>query len=179
MNLYNELEQPIDKELQKLIDEYYENYLYFGWRILYSLDRILKLILILSSFYADANDPSNKSKIIVASLSALMFKGVDILKERYPRILKFIFPFCNFAVGFSLTMENAVLEEFRIYELWIVYYLMAFLISLIYCLHWKLIVIPFLFCQIFYGVMMYITFDKVNIFAYAMILFAFIVYPIV
>lgn len=33
--LYKELEKPIDQELQIMIDEYYDEYLKYGWEILF------------------------------------------------------------------------------------------------------------------------------------------------
>jgi len=69
------------------------------------------------------------------------------------------------------------LEKFRLYEVWIAYWSFSFLFSLIYCYHWKIIVIPFLFVQAFFGLMIFIMFKEVDLFIYTMILFSMIVYP--
>jgi len=99
VTLYKELETPIDQDLQRLIDQYYGNYISFWWRILYSLHRVFIWILVVGLIFADPEDPTLESKSGLLVVFIIGFKLVDISKDKYPSILLYVFPICNLGMG--------------------------------------------------------------------------------
>ena len=63
ISLYKEIGQPADKDLQNLIDEHYNKYLLFGWKIIYSLDALLRTIAALLVFFTDEASDLSRAKI--------------------------------------------------------------------------------------------------------------------
>ena len=63
ISLYKEIGQPVDKDLQSLIDEYYNKYLLFGWKIIYSLDALLRTIAAVLVLFTEETNALFKTKI--------------------------------------------------------------------------------------------------------------------
>jgi len=55
LSLYKEIEQPINEDLQKFIDQYYDSYVYFGWKIFFSLDTVFRTLSIFWIFLTDCD----------------------------------------------------------------------------------------------------------------------------
>ena len=63
--------------------------------------------------------------------------------------------------------------------MWLIFYAFCFLISVVYCLQWKLVSISFVTVQMFYLIVMYFSYDEVNPFLFGMVIFMSVVFPAV
>ena len=77
------MEQPVEEDLQKLIDEYYEKYLIFGWKIVYSLDALLRTIAAVVLIISGYNDPSVYTKLFMIFFAFLMLNAINLLVRSF------------------------------------------------------------------------------------------------
>jgi PAS domain-containing protein len=127
-------------------------------------------------YLSETEDPMRKSKAVCTILYIILFTFLDIYKNKHPKILKIIFPAVNLVVGIGMALENVALPEFRMYESWILYYMLAHLICFIFSPNWKQTVGTFAFVKIFFMVIVSIKFDNVGLVTYGMISISIMLY---
>lgn len=78
----------------------------------------------------DDNDLRSTLKII-APCVLISLNIADIIIKKTPILLKHTFLAYIIGFGLIITHENLMFETFRIYEMWLMYYFVCFIISII------------------------------------------------
>ena len=122
-----------DEELLKMVDKYRTKYLVQGVKIYVNVYPIIILsVLILFVLKMDLSEKSNMTFFAgrLATMSAIAL--LDSLSRKYRLVLNNLLPIFLLTLGISLIKENLSYKEPRMYDLWVPYQMMYFLVSIIH-----------------------------------------------
>ncbi|CAI2386116.1 unnamed protein product [Moneuplotes crassus] len=121
--------QTTDQKLSKIIQSKHKKHLDFTWKILYILQHLIALMICLQIFTEDLSKPGFLAQLINSTLFMVLVNIIKLVKKRRPNIVHYFLPCLLFLVGSSIAIENCLFEEFRFYELWIIWYMEALAFS--------------------------------------------------
>ncbi|CAI2387846.1 unnamed protein product [Moneuplotes crassus] len=152
----------IEEELQQMMHKKHQDHLNFGWHVVYMLQHLLGLLIFASCFMEDWSDPGFQIHFCFSIFFTGLVNVVKLVETRLKKAVHYFLPCLLFLVGNALIIENCLFEEFKIYEMWIIWYMEALAFSLCYCFHPICIIIPFILVQCEFLLMVYLNFGKIN-----------------
>ena len=90
-----------------------------------------------------------------------------------------MFPLFILFFGSALTYENTMSKEFKIYEIWLIFYFFWTIISITICFDWKQIVLSFWIVKFNYWIVMNWIYDSLGFQFYIGIAYVCLTYPII
>ena len=135
---YKEIEDTmLSEDMRNIINNYHIEYLKYSWRVFVNLSLSSLSINLLAVFLmADDNPQKNSARIIVPMLIAAIY-GIKFITSKYVETWKYVFPFFILISGTSMTIENTFFSDFKIHEIWVVFYFLWSLLSISIWFEWK------------------------------------------
>ncbi|CAI2358825.1 unnamed protein product [Moneuplotes crassus] len=157
------LKPPEEVELQRMMEAKHIQHIEFTWNVVYALQHLLAAMIFVRCFTEDLWNPVFQLHFLFGGvLFTLIVNYIRYLKSKYSHVVHYFLPCCLFLAGNALVIENCSFEEFRIYEMWIIWYMEALAFCLSYCFHPIYIIIPFVLVQLEFLAMTYYNFGLIN-----------------
>ena len=123
LRLWGELDSPEKPELEIMVQQYHSYLIKNGWNAFYGILCLwFSLMTILVWGFVSDDDPLlGYFRILFPSL-VIIFSAFDIIIKKNPIIYKYIFVGWTIFLGITMTHENMEAEQFRIYEIWPIFY---------------------------------------------------------
>ena len=121
--LWNELDSPVKPELNKMIQQYHRLLMKNGWNVFYGINALYFTgqTIFAWCFLRDEDNIFGYFKylfpILIVALSIF-----DIIIKKSTSLLVYVFIVFMLIMGVSITHENLIFDEFKIYEVWPMYY---------------------------------------------------------
>ena len=123
------------------------------------------LFLILMSLLIMIKERNRVMFVPLGVLTILII--TDLCIQMKNELIEYAFMVILIIEAFYLTYEGSFYSEYKFHEIWLIQYTTFFIISISWCFHWKrMIGVFFWFTQIFYFIVLHLTYDKISVFFY-------------
>ena len=177
---WKEIEDPkMNEEIKTIIKKYHFDSLKFSWRVFWNLVLFCNLInfILANLFMAKDNLQANTAKFIIPCKIIIVFL-IKWTTRRHDGAYKYVFPMFILFFGFALTYENSLFKEYKLYEIWLIFYFFWILIWITIWFDWKRIVLAFWIVKIVYIIVMQNTYGSLGFQFYIGISYICMIYPI-
>ena len=165
-----------NNEMNHLVGEYKKKYLRTCWDIYYATSIILFLLMHGWAHFVSPDEPQYHAKLYTPLCLLVLTAVINYGVNRNPRYLTLAFILLDISFGINLIIENWLLQEFKIIEMWLVYHSRSLMFMIPLFTEWKFSSLLFSVIQVLWAVVMYSTFDNVEPYFFGVILFVIIIH---
>ena len=177
--MWRELDADEKPEIEQIIKEYNEYLKRNGWRVFHGIMTFFFIVQIINIWiFIDRSNPLLAYFKILFPFIMFMLSIINIIVQKNPAILRYIFIVWTIIFGVALTQENLIYQNYQMYEFWPVFYLSSFLIGIVHCLEAKRIIFAYWFVIIYNSAVIHLKYGQRNFQFYSLMVLSFLFYPI-